>query len=165
MSSSALAQALGDIPLSRYAPFSPGIRPAGYGRVSPAWAAVHSNPAHRSGVPSLPSVLDFLAAKWLQEADLNRRYTAYEAAVLPLHHPAMCRGLTVPRCYKIGDMPPSGVGAGSGNRTHVFGLEGRRSAVELHPHIGAGGWARTNTIGRFPFAGWAPFPTANVSPM
>lgn len=117
------------------------------------------------GVPSLPSVLDFLAAKWLQEADLNRRYTAYEAAVLPLHHPAMCRGLTVPRCYKIGDMPPSGVGADSGNRTHVFGLEGRRSAVELHPHIGAGGWARTNTIGRFPFAGWAPFPTANVSPM
>lgn len=110
------------------------------------------------GIPSLPSVLDFLAANWLQEADLNRRYTAYEAAVLPLHHPAMCRGLTVPRRYKNGDMSPSGVGADSGNRTHVFGLEGRRSAVELHPHIGAGGWARTNTIGRFRFAGWAPFP-------
>lgn len=87
------------------------------------------------GVPSLPSVLDFLAAKWLQEADLNRRYTAYEAAVLPLHHPAMCQGLTVPRRYKIGDMPPSGVGADSGNRTHVFGSEGRRSAVELHPRV------------------------------
>ena len=89
------------------------------------------------GIPSLPSVLDFLAAKWLQEADLNRRYTAYEAAVLPLHRPAMCRGLTVPRRYKIGDMPPSGVGADSGNRTHVFGLESRRSAVELHPRVPA----------------------------
>ena len=66
---------------------------------------------------SPPSLLCwiFLAAKWLQEADLNRRYTVYEAAVLPLHHPAMCRGLTVPRRYKIGDMPPSGVGADSGN--------------------------------------------------
>ena len=53
---------LGDIPLARYAPFSPGIRPAGYGRVSPAWAVVHSNPAHRSGSP--PSLLCwiFLAA-------------------------------------------------------------------------------------------------------
>ena len=61
------------------------------------------------GIPSLPSVLDFLAAKWLQEADLNRRYTAYEAAVLPLHHPAMCRGLTAPRRYKIGDMPRLGL--------------------------------------------------------
>lgn len=134
-SPSALARALADIPLARYAPFSPGIRPAGYGRVSPAWAAVHSNPAHRSGSP--PSLLCwiFLAANWLQEADLNRRYTAYEAAVLPLHHPAMCRGLTVPRRYKIGDMPPSGVGADSGNRTHVFGLESRRSAVELHPRV------------------------------
>lgn len=47
----------------------------------------------------------------------------------------MCRGLTVPRRYKIGDMPPSGVGADSGNRTHVFGLESRRSAVELHPRV------------------------------
>ena len=61
------------------------------------------------GIPSLPSVLDFLAAKWLQETDLNRRHTAYEAAVLPLHHPAMCRGLTVPRRYKIGDMPRLGL--------------------------------------------------------
>ena len=90
---------------------------------------------HARRTPSLPSVLDFLAAKWLQETDLNRRYTAYEAAVLPLHHPAMCRGLTAPRRYKIGDMPPSGVGADSGNRTHVFGLECRRSAVELHPRV------------------------------
>ena len=40
---------------------------------------------------------------------MNRRYTAYEAAVLPLHHPAMCRGLTVPRRYKIGDMPRLGL--------------------------------------------------------
>ena len=47
----------------------------------------------------------------------------------------MCRGLTVPRRYEIGDMPPSGVGADSGNRTHVFGLESRRSAVELHPRV------------------------------
>ena len=108
-SPSALARALADIPLARYAPFSPGIRPAGYGRVSPAWAAVHSNPAHRSGSP--PSLLCwiFLAANWLQEADLNRRYTAYEAAVLPLHHPAMCRGLTAPRRYKNGDMPRLGL--------------------------------------------------------
>ena len=66
---------------------------------------------------------------------MNRRYTAYEAAALPLRHPATCRGLTVPRRYKIGDMPPSGVGADSGNRTHVFDLESRRSAVELHPRV------------------------------
>ena len=85
------------------------------------------------GIPSLPSVLDFLAANWLQEADLNRRYTAYEAAVLPLHHPAMCRGLTAPRRYKIGDMPPSGVGADSGNRTRVPRVEIWYSTIELHP--------------------------------
>ena len=48
------------------------------------------------GIPSLPSVLDFLAAKWLQETDLNRRHTAYEAAVLPLHHPAMCPPCLLP---------------------------------------------------------------------
>ena len=40
---------------------------------------------------------------------MNRRYTAYEAAVLPLHHPAMCRGLTAPRRYKNGDMPRLGL--------------------------------------------------------
>lgn len=40
---------------------------------------------------------------------MNRRHTAYEAAVLPLHHPAMCRGLTAPRRYKNGDMPRLGL--------------------------------------------------------
>ena len=133
---------LGDIPLSRYAPFSPGIRPAGYGRVSPAWAAVHSNPAHRSGSP--PSLLCwiFLAAHHVTSgrprpciSPPHMRCTADQTPVAMRRLAGMCRGLTVPRRYKIGDMPPSGVGADSGNRTHVFGLEGRRSAVELHPRV------------------------------
>ena len=83
------------------------------------------------GIPSRPSVLDFLAAKWLQEADLNRRYTAYEAAVLPLHHPAMCRGLTAPRRYKNGDMPPSGVGAPNGFCHRDIDLENRYFTCKL----------------------------------
>lgn len=104
-----------------------------FARHTPGWIRVGlpgmGGSAFQSGTQrakSPPSLLCsiFLAAKWLQEADLNRRYAAYEAAVLPLHHPAMCRGLTVPRRYKNGDMPPSGVGADSGNRTHVFGSEG-----------------------------------------
>ena len=45
----------------------------------------------------------------------------------------MCRGLTVPRRYKIGDMPPSGVGADNGNRTHVPRVEIWYSTIELHP--------------------------------
>ena len=93
----------------------------GMRRFRPAYARLDTGgfPRHgRQCIPirhtdrgSPPSLLCwiFLAANWLQETGLNRRYTAYEAAALPLHHPAMCRGLTVPRRYKIGDMPRLGL--------------------------------------------------------
>ena len=94
------------------------------------------------GTPSLPSALDFLAVHHVTSgrprpciSPPHMRCTADQTPVAMRRLAGMCRGLTVPRRYKIGDMPPSGVGADSGNRTHVFGLESRRSAVELHPRV------------------------------
>ena len=41
--------------------------------------------------------------------------------------------------------PGNGHGAGEGNRTLIFSLEGCGSTIELHPHgVGGGGWIRTS---------------------
>lgn len=133
---------LGDIPLARYAPFSPGIRPAGYGRVSPAWAAVHSNPAHRSGSPSSLLCWVFLAAHHVTSGRPRPcisppyiRCTADQTPVAMRRLAGMCRGLTVPRRYKIGDMPPSGVGAPNGFCHRDIGLEDRYFTCKLPTQI------------------------------
>lgn len=115
-----------------------------FARHTPGWiraglpgmggSAFQSGTQRAKSPPSLLCWI-FLAANWLQEADLNRRYTAYEAAVLPLHHPAMCRGLTAPRRYKIGDMPPSGVGAPNGFCHRDIGLEDRYFTCKLPAQI------------------------------
>ena len=52
--------------------------------------------------------------EWSRRRDLNPRPTDYKSVALPLSYTGLG-------------------GAGDGNRTHVIGLEGRRSAIELRP--------------------------------
>ena len=61
----------------------------------------------------------------------HMRCTADQTPVAMRRLAGMCRGLTVPRRYKIGDMPPSGVGAPNGFCHRDIGLENRYFTCKL----------------------------------
>lgn len=65
----------------------------------------------------------------------HMRCTADQTPVAMRRLAGMCRGLTAPRHYKIGDMPPSGVGAPNGFCHRDIGLEDRYFTCKLPAQI------------------------------
>ena len=89
---------------------------------------------------------------WLRGPDLNRRPPGYEPDELPDCSTARDGSPAGLPSDGVKDLVRMDVGAGTGNRTRVFSLEGCGSTIELHPR-GCGSRPRREPAG-IPMSKW-----------